>query len=59
LFQVKEKEKQTLAILNDAKTKIRNEIRDLKERLKFSQENIQNVKEKVENEELNIEASIQ
>ena len=50
--KVNEKEKQTLDKMQSAKLKIRNEIRELKDRLKLAQENMQIIKEKVEAEEL-------
>ena len=38
--------------MQNAKTKIRNEIRELKDRLKLAQENMNLVKEKLEAEEI-------
>ena len=38
--------------MQNAKTKIRNEIRELKDRLKLAQENMNLVKEKLEAEEM-------
>ena len=38
--------------MQSSKLKIRNEIRELKDRLKLAQENMQIIKEKVEAEEL-------
>ncbi len=45
------KEHQTIEAIQNAKVKIRKEIRDLKERLKTVQENIHILKEKVETDE--------
>ena len=41
-----------------AKTKIRNEIRELKDRLKLAQENVQMIREKVEAEEMLVEETL-
>lgn len=54
---VKEKEKQIIENIQSAKTRIRNEIRELKDRLKMAQENMQLLKEKVETEEMTVEDS--
>ncbi len=44
--------------MQNAKTKIRNEIRELKDRLKLAQENLQMIKEKVEAEEMLIDEAV-
>ena len=58
VYLVKEKENQIIENIQVAKTKIRNEIRELKDRLKLAQENMQSLKEKVEAEEMTIEDNI-
>ncbi len=55
---VKEKERQTLEKMQNAKAKVRNEIRELKDRLKLAQENMQLIKEKVDAEEMLAEEGI-
>lgn len=55
---VKEKETQTLEKLENARNRIRNEIRDMKDRLKLTQEKVQLLKEKVEPDELIVEDPI-
>jgi peptidoglycan hydrolase CwlO-like protein len=52
------KENQIIENIQAAKTKIRNEIRELKDRLKLAQENMQSLKEKVEAEEMTIEDNV-
>ena len=44
--------------MQNAKTKIRNEIRELKDRLKLAQENVQMIREKVEAEEMLVEETL-
>ena len=51
-IKVKEKEKETLDKMQNAKIKVRNEIRELKDRLKLAQENMQFLKECIETDEL-------
>jgi hypothetical protein len=51
VLQVTLKENQTVESIQAAKTKVRKEIRDLKDRLRNIQENIHVLKEKVESEE--------
>ena len=58
LLIVKEKETETLAKLESARNRIRNEIRDMKDRLKLTQEKLQLLKEKVETEDLVVEDTI-
>ncbi len=52
-MKVNQKEKLVLEKIGSAKDKVRKEIRELKDRLKQAQENIQILKEKVETEDLN------
>ena len=54
---VNEKERHTLEGVENAKMRIRNEIRDIKDRIKLAQESIQTLKEKVEAEEQTVEES--
>lgn len=51
------KEHETLEAMQNARAKIRKEIKELKDKLKIAQENIQILKDKVEAEELAIEDS--
>ena len=51
MLQVNLIQDKTLESIQNAKLKIRKEIRELKERLKVAQEHIQLFKEKVENDE--------
>ncbi len=44
--------------MQNAKAKVRNEIRELKDRLKLAQENMQLIKEKVDAEEMLAEEGI-
>jgi len=57
-FKVKDKEKETLEKIQEAKLKVRNEIRDLKDRLKLAQENMQYLKEKVETDDMGFDDAI-
>lgn len=52
LFQVKDKEKKTLEKMENARQIVRNEINDLKERLKFTQDKMQLLKDKIETDDL-------
>lgn len=58
IILVKEKETETLTKLESARNRIRNEIRDMKDRLKLTQEKLQSLKEKVETEDLVVEDTI-
>lgn len=58
VFLVKEKETQTLEKLESARNRIRTEIKDMKDRLKLTQEKLQTLKEKAETEDLVVEDAI-
>lgn len=55
---VKEKETQTLEKLEIARNRIRNEIREIKDRLKLTQEKLQLLKEKAETDDLVVEDAL-
>lgn len=57
-FLVKDKETQTLEKLESARNRIRSEIKDMKDRLKLTQEKLQTLKEKAETEDLVVEDAI-
>ena len=57
-LKVKEKETQTLEKLESARNRIRSEVREMKDRLKLTQEKLQLLKEKAETEDLVVEDAI-
>lgn len=58
ILKVKEKETQTLEKLESARNRIRSEVREMKDRLKLTQEKLQLLKEKAETEDLVVEDAI-
>lgn len=58
VLKVKEKETQTLEKLESARNRIRSEVREMKDRLKLTQEKLQLLKEKAETEDLVVEDAI-